>query len=145
MKCGSNSEVTHLEGFIDASLCAGGSSGIGLGLAEEFLTAGSTVIVTGRRESALNDAKQKLPGLHIHVSDVSSVQDRQSTAKWAVENFPKLNILVSKHGHLQRQLTHSKSALAYSAIMPMIGFGWIQGSGTAIPKPNTCIETDVHA
>ena len=64
-------------------------------MAEEFLKAGSKVIITGRRESALEEAKKKLPDLHIHVSDVSSIEDRERTAKWTVENFPDLNVLVS--------------------------------------------------
>lgn len=78
-------------------VCAGGSSGIGLGLAEEFVKAGSTVIVTGRREGALKEAKEKLPSLHVHVSDVTVVDHREALAKWVVENFPSLNILVSTH------------------------------------------------
>ena len=37
----------------------------------QFLKAGSTVIVTGRREQNLKDAVQRHPGLHYVVSDAS--------------------------------------------------------------------------
>ena len=58
------------------ALITGGSSGIGFGMAEELLKAGSIVIVTGRRESALKDTQAKLsnPRLHTFVNDASKVQ-----------------------------------------------------------------------
>ena len=57
------------------ALITGGSSGIGFGMAEELLKAGSTVIVTGRRESALTDTQAKLSNsrLHTFVNDASKV------------------------------------------------------------------------
>jgi len=39
-------------------LITGGASGIGLGLAERFLKENNTVIICGRRESALKEARQ---------------------------------------------------------------------------------------
>ena len=65
-----------------------------MGLAEEFLKARSTVIITGRRESTLKDAQDKLPALHTRVSDVGKVGDREALAKWVATHHPKLNILV---------------------------------------------------
>lgn len=58
------------------ALITGGSSGIGFGMAEELLKAGSTVIVTGRRESALQDTQEKLSNsrLHTFVNDASKVR-----------------------------------------------------------------------
>ena len=41
-------------------LITGGASGIGLALAERFLRAGSEVIVCGRREEKLREAKDKI-------------------------------------------------------------------------------------
>lgn len=82
----------------------GGSSGIGLGLAEEFLKAGSTVIITGRRQGPLEDAKKKLSKLHTFQGDVSDIESRQKLVAWLLENFPKLNILVNNAG-IQRRVT----------------------------------------
>lgn len=76
----------------------GGSSGIGLGLAEHFLNAGSTVVVTGRRDGPLNDAKKKFPKLETFQGDVSDIESRQKLVHWLLENFPKLNILVNNAG-----------------------------------------------
>lgn len=88
-------------------LITGGSSGIGLGLAEEFLKAGSTVIITGRRESALRDAQKKSPKLHTYVNDASKVEDREELSRWVVEHHPEVNVLVNNAG-IQRSGPLSK-------------------------------------
>ena len=72
----------------------GGSTGIGLGLAEKFLAANSTVIVTGRRAEVLEAAKAKFSKLHTRVSDAGSSSEREELAQWATSNFSGLNILV---------------------------------------------------
>ena len=83
-------------------LVTGGSSGIGLGLAEQFLQAGSTVIVTGRRESALKEAQAQHPKLHIHVNDVAQAADREELSRWVVKAFPEVNVLVNNAGIMRR-------------------------------------------
>ncbi|PNW07646.1 short-chain dehydrogenase, partial [Microbacterium testaceum] len=50
-------------------LITGGASGIGLSLAERFLNEGNEVIICGRRESKLQEAKEKFPSLHTKVCD----------------------------------------------------------------------------
>ena len=79
-------------------LITGGSSGIGLGLASEFLKAGSTVIITGRREEPLKEAQAKHPKLHYQINDVSRAEDRQKLSQWAIKEFPQLNVLVNNAG-----------------------------------------------
>ena len=83
-------------------LITGGASGIGLAIAERFLAAGSQVIVCGRREDKLKEAKAKYPGLHTHVANVASETDRAALFQWAVREFPKLNVLVNNAG-IQRR------------------------------------------
>jgi len=76
-------------------LITGGATGIGFALAEQFLAANNHVIICGRREEALQAAKQKLPELQIRVADLNNAGERQSLAEWATNSFPKLNILVN--------------------------------------------------
>jgi uncharacterized oxidoreductase len=83
-------------------LITGGASGIGFAFAERFLTAGSEVIVCGRREEKLREAQIKYPNLHIRVCDVSRSSDRVSLFEWVTREFPKLNILVNNAG-IQRR------------------------------------------
>lgn len=84
-------------------LLTGGSSGIGQELASNFLKAGSTVIITGRREQALKDAQAKQPKLKYVVNDVSKASEREKLAKWVVENHPEVNVLVNNAG-IQRRV-----------------------------------------
>jgi len=79
-------------------LITGGASGIGFALAERFINDGNTVIICGRRESALNEAKAKLPTLITKVCDLAETTERESLFKWVVENHNDLNILINNAG-----------------------------------------------
>lgn len=83
-------------------LITGGASGIGLALAERFLSAGSDVVVCGRREEALQQAQERFPKLHTRVCDVSRSSERVSLFEWATREFPALNVLVNNAG-IQRR------------------------------------------
>jgi uncharacterized oxidoreductase len=84
-------------------LITGGSTGIGLALAKRFLQSGSDVIVCGRREQVLQEARAAHPGLGIHVCDVSNEQDRVALFKSAVADRPRLNVLVNNAGIQHRR------------------------------------------
>ena len=87
-------------------LVTGGASGIGLALAERLLRAGSKVIICGRRKEKLQEAKEKHSELETRVCDVADDADRVSLFHWAVETFPRLNVLVNNAGiQLRVQLT----------------------------------------
>ncbi len=79
-------------------LVTGGGSGIGLGLARRFLEAGSTVIICGRRESALREARDAHPGLHTYVCDLARAQERMRLADRVTREHPGLNVLVNNAG-----------------------------------------------
>lgn len=79
-------------------LITGGGSGIGLAFAERFLKAGYTVVVCGRSEARLAEARAKVPGLHTHVADVSTPEERVALAEWATREFPDLDTVVNNAG-----------------------------------------------
>lgn len=79
-------------------LITGGASGIGFALAERFVNDGNTVIICGRREAVLNEAKNKLPSLITIVCDLSIESQREYLFKWVSENHSDLNILVNNAG-----------------------------------------------
>src|SRR5262245_19913508 len=84
-------------------LITGGASGIGFALAERFLAAGSEVILCGRREEKLREAKSQHPQLHIRVCDVAGEPERVALFEWAAGEFPRLNVLVNNAG-IQRRV-----------------------------------------
>jgi uncharacterized oxidoreductase len=84
-------------------LITGGGTGIGFALADAFAKAGNEVIICGRRDSVLKEAKQKLPQLHIKICDVSKEQQRKALFSWISTNFKDFNILINNAG-IQRMI-----------------------------------------
>ncbi|MGA2297823.1 MAG: SDR family NAD(P)-dependent oxidoreductase [FCB group bacterium] len=79
-------------------LITGGATGIGFALAEAFVKAGNEVIICGRRESKLEEAKKKLPQLHTLICDVELPAERVKLFKQSTSQFGKLNILINNAG-----------------------------------------------
>lgn len=72
-------------------------------MAEQFVKAGSEVLVCGRRKNKLQAAKHKLPALHTRQCDLSVESNRQGLLRWITTHFPNLNILINNAG-IQRQV-----------------------------------------
>ncbi|MBP1964148.1 SDR family oxidoreductase [Paenibacillus aceris] len=83
-------------------LITGGSSGIGLAFAERFISAGNTVIVCGRREHVLQNAKEKFPGIITRACNLEVESDRVALFDWVTANYPEVNVLVNNAGIQQR-------------------------------------------
>ena len=84
-------------------LITGGSSGIGLAMAEAFLDGGSKVIVCARDQQHLLDAQRKRPDLEVQVCDIADEAARKTLAAFVTERFPGLNVLVNNAG-VQRDI-----------------------------------------
>jgi len=86
-------------------LVTGGSAGIGLAFALKFLELGNQVIVTGRRQSALDDLKRNHPKLQTIQSDVADSAQVTELARRMKAEYPKLDVLMNNAGiMLQRNL-----------------------------------------
>ena len=83
-------------------LITGGGSGIGLAFAERFLNAGNQVIVCGRREEVLEQAKEKFPNLITRVSDLNHESERLALYEWVTTNYPEVNVLINNAGIQER-------------------------------------------
>jgi uncharacterized oxidoreductase len=84
-------------------LITGGATGIGFALASSFSSQGNEVIICGRREEKLREAKEKLPGISIRKCDISHQADIESLFDWVSSNFPRINVLVNNAG-IQRAI-----------------------------------------
>ena len=80
-----------------AALVTGGSSGIGRGIAQALIAAGSRVAITGRNQDRLDRAAREL-GAHPIQADVSKESDVQRTMKEVLGAFGDLDILVNNAG-----------------------------------------------
>jgi uncharacterized oxidoreductase len=88
-------------------LITGGATGIGFSLAEALVNAGNKVIICGRREAKLKEARDKLPQIHTRVCDLARVKERESLFKYVKDNFEDLNVLINNAG-IQRMLNLKK-------------------------------------
>lgn len=79
-------------------LITGGTAGIGLAFAEEFIKQGNKVIITGRRLNRLEAIKNRLPGIIIKPSDVADEAQRNELAAWITQHHPETNILINNAG-----------------------------------------------
>jgi 3-oxoacyl-[acyl-carrier protein] reductase len=80
-----------------AALVTGGSSGIGLGVAQALVAAGTRVAITGRSEGRLRRAAREV-GAHPIQADVSNEADVQRTMRETLEKLGDLDILVNNAG-----------------------------------------------
>jgi uncharacterized oxidoreductase len=95
-------------------LITGGATGIGFALAQAFVGEGNEVIICGRREQKLKEAKSKLPQIHTRVCDLSKEKEREALYNWVKSNFKDLNILVNNAG-IQRMVDFKKGISELSA------------------------------
>lgn len=79
-------------------LITGGATGIGLGLTERFIKENNSVIICGRRASALKEVSDKFPSVITRVCDVSIAIERELLYAWISENHSDLNVLVNNAG-----------------------------------------------
>ena len=79
-------------------LITGGGSGIGYAMAERFVEEGNTVIICGRREEALSEAKEKLPSIVTKQCDLANESERVELFDWISREHSDLNVLVNNAG-----------------------------------------------
>src|SRR5919107_4438072 len=79
-------------------LITGGTSGIGLAFAKEFLQLGNKVIICGRRQTRLAEIQQQHKEIVTRACDVAKSKDREELADWVIGNFPDVNILINNAG-----------------------------------------------
>jgi uncharacterized oxidoreductase len=84
-------------------LLTGGGSGIGRGLAEAFHALGNQVIISGRRQSALDDTTAAHPGMKSLTVDMMDPASIRALAATAAADFPSLNVLINNAGIMRRE------------------------------------------
>ena len=88
-------------------LVTGGTSGIGLGIAEAFQRSQSRVIVCGRNREKLSMVKEKFPHITAISCDVGDALQRKKLAIEVLRRFPDLDVLINNAG-IQRYIDLKK-------------------------------------
>ena len=82
-------------------LMAGGTSGIGLGLALRLHAAGNRVIVAGRREEVLRRIAADHPGVDTAVLDIADPTSISAVRDQVLASHPELDVVVAMAGIMQ--------------------------------------------
>ncbi|MDM1293930.1 SDR family oxidoreductase [Sphingobacterium sp. N143] len=83
-------------------LIAGGSSGIGYGIAKHFYEKGWDVLITGRSKDKLNSAKAAMPGIRTIVYDSANENHLADLVNFIENDWNGLlDILVNSAGHVE--------------------------------------------
>lgn len=93
-------------------LITGGTSGIGRELARQLLALGNTVIITGRDQMRLDQARLALPGVHALLSDASDRSAIQKLYREVSEGFPSLDIIINNAGIMRNLRLDQDRSLA---------------------------------
>ena len=83
------------------AIITGGSRGIGLAVAERLVEAGARVVITARKQGALEQAVDRLggPGVALAVAGKADDIDHQAeTVRRAIERFGSVDLLVNNTG-----------------------------------------------
>jgi len=90
----------------------GGTSGIGLGLAQRFQAAGNQMIVGGRRTELLEQIAAHHPGIETVVIDTTDPDSITAAATDVLTRFPELNVLVTMAGIMEAEDVHTARFLS---------------------------------
>ena len=79
-------------------LITGGTSGIGLGLAQKFHELGNHVIVAGRRRELLDEIAAEHPGIDTVALDIADSESIARAREEVAARHPRLNVLINNAG-----------------------------------------------
>jgi uncharacterized oxidoreductase len=116
-------------------LVTGGGSGIGRGLAEEFVKAGNRVVIAGRRRQALEETVAANPGMKAIVLDIERPESIRSVAAQVERDFPTLNVVIHNAGIMRPEdlKAESQDLRAAESMVAINLLGPIRLTGALLP------------
>lgn len=82
-------------------LITGGTSGIGLALAERLAKTDNQIIILGRNQTKLTKIQQQHPKFATYQADVSQPETLAALPSWLKTHYPKLNIVINSAGTMR--------------------------------------------
>ncbi|EMF5055927.1 MULTISPECIES: SDR family oxidoreductase [Serratia] len=100
------------------ALITGGTSGIGLETARQFIAEGATVAITGRSQSALDAAGQALAGKALLLlSDAGDIPQQLDLAQRLGQRWPRLDVLYINAGDVTHRPLQEWDEQSYQRLM----------------------------
>ena len=132
-------------------MITGGSSGIGLETARQFLAEGATVAITGRNAQALEQAGRELGDRAWLIrSDAGDVASQQALARQLAERWPRLDVLFANAGDVTHLPLEDWTAGTWDRLMDINlkgPFFLIQSVLSLLANPSSvivCGSTSAH-
>ncbi|EMR01091.1 SDR family oxidoreductase [Cesiribacter andamanensis] len=118
-------------------LITGGSSGIGLALAQVFGRQGAKVVITGRSAQKLAEAQQLLQGEGLEVlslqADAASEADNQRMIADTLARYGRLDVLICNAGISMRALFEDLQLEVFRQVMDINFWGTVYAVKAALP------------
>lgn len=100
------------------ALITGGTSGIGLETARQFIAEGATVAITGRSQRALDSAGQVLGGKALLLlSDAGNIPQQRELAQRLGQRWPRLDVLYINAGDVTHRPLQEWDEQSYQRLM----------------------------
>lgn len=128
--------MANLKGKV--AIVTGSSRGIGRAIAIDLANQGAAIVLNGRNEPRLAEAKEALLKIHNRVvtvcCDVSKKESGEQLIKVAIERFGKLDFLVNNVGVSSRGRVADLSLEVFEAVFSSNLMGAINPTISAIPE-----------
>ena len=115
----------------------GGSSGIGKALAYQFGKEGAKILITGRKQGALEEVQAWLKSSGIDAlafqADVSREDDNKAMANYAVEQWGGIDILINNAGISMRALFEEVDPEVIKKVMDINFYGALYATKYCLP------------
>jgi len=119
-------------------IVTGGTSGIGKALAFEFGKHGSRIVITGRRQEALDETKAELDKANIQnlaiQSDVSKKSDCEAVVKKTLESYGQIDILINNAGISMRASFEELELEVIEQVMDINFYGAVNATKYCLPE-----------
>lgn len=100
------------------ALITGGTSGIGLETARQFIAEGAKVAITGRSAEALQAAGRELGGQALLLqSDAGSLHDQAELARQLTQHWPRLDVVYVNAGDVTHRNLEDWDEATYDRLM----------------------------
>ncbi|AIM21423.1 SDR family oxidoreductase [Serratia marcescens] len=100
------------------ALITGGTSGIGLETARQFIAEGATVAITGRSQRALDAAGQALAGnALLLLSNAGDIPQQRALAQQLEQRWPRLDVLYVNAGDVTHRPLQEWDEQSYQRLM----------------------------
>ena len=111
----------------------GGGSGIGRALAESLHKLGNQVIISGRRQNALEEVTAANPGMKSIALDIEDQASIASAVQRLTQDFPALNVLLNNAGIMRPEVLQKGEVADAEAIVTTNLLGPIRITAALMP------------